>query len=150
MLSSAAARRTLAHELIGHCGSQTSFALVLRCHAAQGAAGASSAGGPGGGAALGLAAVLGAYTASVVAAAALLPPHQLPYGIGAVPDALRWPVALPAGLAGDGAVWGWTLRLWWMEVGGRKEGWSREREGRADADDARRYAEVPTRELGNS
>lgn len=111
LLRSAAAQRCLLHELLSHLIAQALLAALLLFRRLEGLLMLHSV-------LPDLAGGLAAYTACVLAAASALAPHELPYNLGALPAALRWPLPLPDWLRGDGAVGGLELlRLpWWMQV----------------------------------
>ncbi|CAE8617045.1 unnamed protein product [Polarella glacialis] len=61
------------------------------------------------------------YGSLLLGTAALLPPHQLPYNLGAVPDWMRVPlVGLPGFLVADGASGEYDRNKlpWWMQMTG--------------------------------
>lgn len=112
LLLSPGARRCLAHELLSHLVAQAAFAAVLwqRLGRAPELAALPSTLG-----------TLGAYVLCLLAAATVVPPHELPYSMGALPVAMRRPLPLPAWLRGGGAAGSITLlRLpWWMQAESR-------------------------------
>lgn len=112
------ARRCLLHEMVGHFLSQAAFAGLMLLRFSHW---------PHFPTILPLVVQLvAAYILCVVLVAAVVPPHEMPYNVGCVPACLRWPLAMPAWLVGEGAV----VRLdklalpWWMkleEEGGASE-----------------------------
>mmetsp|Transcript_99760 Transcript_99760/g.267890 ORF Transcript_99760/g.267890 Transcript_99760/m.267890 type:complete len:279 (-) Transcript_99760:49-885(-) len=117
MLASRKAQRCLLHEFVGHFVSQASFAAVLLLHLGRCP--------PLAVALPGVLLLVASYLACVVAASAAVPPHELPYNLGALPSVLRRPLPLPPWLVGGGASGGLeALTLpWWMQgIDGGEEG----------------------------
>lgn len=110
---SAAAQRCFVHEFSSHCVAQLVFADLLRRQLPAMEGGKTA-----------WAAIYGAlliqafYALIVLTAAVLISPHALPYNLGTVPKAFRFPVTLPPSLHGDGA----TDRIaperfpWWAQI----------------------------------
>ncbi|CAE8611590.1 unnamed protein product [Polarella glacialis] len=113
MLNSSAARRCFLHEFVSHFVAQATFADLLRRQMERSpdpwlaSKTASMA--------------LVWYGSLLLGTAALLPPHQLPYNLGAVPDWMRVPlVGLPGFLVADGASGEYDRNKlpWWMQMTG--------------------------------
>lgn len=110
LLTSPAARRCLAHELASHLVAQLAMAALLW---------ARLGGLPPLWATLpDVALALAAYAGVVLGVSGCVPPHELPYNLGALPAFARLALPLPPWLRGRGAAGGLELLTlpWWMRV----------------------------------